>query len=172
MESKNIWRTAGGLVLAAGLLGGGMALAAGGSSRSAGPDFTYGAANPFADATAAVHVIRTGAEGTQVTLHVTGVNAPRGTTFGAHVHKHSCGSDPLTAEGHYQHSQAGANLVDREVWLDFTVNATGNGHAEARRPWLVDESQQRSVIIHAIPTRPSDGFAGPRLACIDLDGAT
>ncbi len=58
---------------------------------------------------------------------------------------------------------------DREVWLDFTVNSSGNGHAEAVRSWPLDGSVLRSVVIHAIPTDRT-GAAGARLACVNLDG--
>lgn len=47
--------------VAAGLVGtAGVAWAAGGSGRSSGPDYAYGTLNPFEDATASVHVVRTG----------------------------------------------------------------------------------------------------------------
>lgn len=149
---------------------GGAALAmAGSSGRSVGPEFVYGDTGELVDATAAVHVVTTGAGGSVITLHVRGVAADAGRTFGAHIHQKPCDSeDPLAAGGHYQHAPTG-DLEAREVWLDVTVNAAGNGHAVARRPWQVDESTPRSVIIHADPTA-HDGTAGPRLACIDLDG--
>ena len=148
----------------------GAALAAGGSARSSGPDFAYGAANPFAAASAAVHVVKTGNGETTVTLHVHGADAPVGQRFGAHVHQSPCGSDGLDAGGHYQHAGATGPLEAMEVWLDFTVNKGGNGHSTATRPWLLDETSPRSVIIHAMPTVPDTGLAGARLACIDLDG--
>ncbi len=140
------------------------------SSRSAGPDYTYGESNPFADATASVHVVRTGKGGTRVTLRVRDVDAAAGTAFGAHVHVNPCGPSGLDAGGHYQHAGASGSLEEREVWLDFTVNRAGNGHAAASRSWSLDESTPRSVIIHAMPTEPTTGGAGARLACIDLDG--
>ena len=167
MDTINKRRLAAAFVVAAGSLGTGVALAAGGSARSSGPDFTYGS-TPFTNATASVHVVHTGNGGTHVTLHILGVDAPAGQTFGAHVHEFACGASGAAAGRHYQNAAAGA-LKGREVWLDFTVNADGIGHAEAKRPWSLDETIQRSVIIHARPTA-ADGSAGPRLACIDLDG--
>lgn len=148
----------------------GAAVAAGGSARSSGPDFRYGDSNPFAHASAAVHLVHTGAEGTHVTLHVKGVEAPAGRTFGAHVHLNPCGATGAAAGAHYQHAGATGSLEDREVWLDFTVNPAGNGHAEAVRPWPLDERSPRSVIVHEAATSPATGAAGARLACIDLDG--
>lgn len=148
----------------------GAAFAAGGSARSMGPDFTYGAANPFANSTAAVHVVKTGNGETAVTLHVRGAEAVAGKRFGAHVHQNPCGSNALAAGGHYQHSGATGSLEDIEIWLDFVVNEDGNGHSSANRPWLLDENAPRSVVIHAMSTAPDTGAAGARLACIDLDG--
>jgi Cu-Zn family superoxide dismutase len=147
----------------------GVALAAGGSARSSGPDFTYGLDNPFGDASAAVHVVRTGNGSTQVTLHIRGVDAEPGRIFGAHVHQSPCGAAGGAAGPHYAHVGATGSLEQREVWLDFAVNAAGHGHANAKRPWPLDESSPRSVIIHADPTN-AQGGAGARLACIDLDG--
>ena len=155
-------------VLSAIMLVGGVVVAAGGSSRSAGPDYRYGA-SAFDRASARVHVVKTGDGKTIVTLHITGVKAPAGQKFGAHVHTSACGATGVLAGPHYLHSGATGSLEQREIWLDFTVNAAGNGHAVAIRPWSLDESVQRSVILHLLPTAP-DGSAGARLACIDLDG--
>ncbi len=169
MSSNTRKQTVGALVVAAAVLAtGSNAFAAGSSSRSNGPDFTYGASNPFASADADVHVVKT-SNGTKVTLQVHGVAADAGKTFGAHVHQNPCGAVGTDAGPHYQQVGAAGSLEDREVWLDFGVNAAGNGHAKATRPWLIDDSTPRSVIIHALPTEP-DGVAGARLACIDLDG--
>ena len=171
MDTFTKKRLAAALVVVAGSLGTGVALAAGGSARSSGPDYKYAGSGAFANATATVHVVHKGNGGTLVTLHVVGVDAPTGQTFGAHVHQHSCGAVASDALGHYQDPTITAALEDREVWLDFTVNAAGIGHAEAKRAWSLDETTQpRSVIIHAFPTNAVSGGAGPRLACIDLDG--
>jgi len=163
-------RLAVGVAATVGLSGAaGVALAAGGSARSSGPDHTYGADNPFADASAVVHVVLTGNGSTHVTLQVRGVDAEPGRVFGAHVHQLPCGPAGADAGPHYAHAGATGSLEQREVWLDFTVNAAGHGHANAKRPWPLNESPPRSVIIHADPTNDAGG-AGPRLACIDLDG--
>lgn len=147
----------------------GPALAGGSATRSTGPDVQH-VAGAFDDADAAVQVVRTGNGGTRVTLHVRGVDAPAGTTFGAHVHNLPCGEDPLASGGHYANHAPAASLEARELWLDVTVDEAGNGHRSAVRDWTVDESSPRSVVIHAQPTNPDTGAAGPRLACIDLDG--
>ena len=159
----------GGSVAALVAVGGGVAAAIGGSSRAAGPDYLYGA-SAFTNASAAVHIVNTGDGSTHVMLHITGVDGGAGQTFGAHVHRNPCGPLSADAGAHYQHAGASGVLEDREVWLDFTVNAAGNAHSEAVRPWSLDESSPRSVIIHALPTAPDTGAAGARLVCIDLDG--
>ena len=170
MDSKSFRKWLGGSTIALATLGGGVvAVAAGGSTRSAGPDRVYGDA-AFADASAKVHIVRTGTGGTRVTLHMTGVDAEPGRTFGAHIHQRSCGPIATDAGGHYQHAGAVGSLEDREVWLDFTIDEDGNGHAAATRPWTVDETAPRSVIVHALATDSVTGAAGARLACIDLDG--
>ena len=156
--------------IAAATLGAAAVAVAGGSSgRSAGPDYAYGTPNPFAGASAVVHVVETGQGKSHVTLRVRGVDAPAGQTFGAHVHQFPCGNVGGAAGGHYQHAGAVGTLEEREVWLDVTVNKHGDAITHATRPWSVDQSTPRSVIIHAAPTAP-DGTAGARLACIDLDG--
>jgi Cu-Zn family superoxide dismutase len=127
-------------------------------------------ASAFTNASAQVHVVHTGNGSTRVTLHITGVEGAGAQTFGAHVHLKPCGPVDLDAGGHYQHAGASGSLEDREIWLDFTVNNGGNAHSQAVRPWLLDESVPRSVIIHESPTAPGTGLAGARLACIDLDG--
>lgn len=170
MDSKSFRKWLGGSTIALATLGGGVvAVAAGGSSGSVGPDRVYGD-DAFASASARVHIVRTGTGGTSVTLHMTGVDAEPGRTFGAHIHQSACGPLGSDAGGHYQHAGASGSLEEREVWLDFTINEAGNGHAMATRPWSVDETSPRSVIVHALPTDSVSGAAGPRLACIDLDG--
>lgn len=160
-------RAAGATIVVAGLIGtAGIAL--GSSNRSTGPEYTYETTGEFTNATAVVQVVTTGDGGSKITLHVRDVDAVAGRTFGAHVHQSRCGVAGSAAGAHYQHAATG-DLEAREVWLDFTVNRAGNGHAEARRPWAVDQTSSRSVIIHAGPTA-ADGSAGARLACIDLDG--
>lgn len=159
-----------GTAIAAATLGAaGIAVAGGNWGRSAGPDYAYGTPNPFADARAIVSVVQTGQGKSHVALSVRGVDAPAGQTFGAHVHQSPCGDVGAAAGGHYQHAGATGSLEEREVWLDVTINPHGNAITHATRPWTVDQSTPRSVIIHAAPTAP-DGTAGARLACIDLDG--
>jgi Cu-Zn family superoxide dismutase len=104
---------------------------------------------------------------TQVRLMVDGL--PPGQTFGAHVHKMACGSDPLASGGHYQHStDASIPLVDREIWLDVTADADGHAMAQRTVPWVIEAGTAGSVVIHASPTNPTTGAAGARLACTDV----
>ena len=157
-------------IAAATLGAAGVAVAGGSSGRSSGPDYTYGTPNPFADARAVVHVVETGQGKSHITLKVRGVEAAAGKTFGAHVHQAKCDAiNPLLAGPHYEHVGATGLLEEREVWLDVTINKRGNGITHTTRPWSVDQSMPRSVIIHALPTA-ENGTAGARLACIDLDG--
>lgn len=170
MSRRKTRMTVGAVVAAAAVVAGGSGVLAGGTAaRSTGPDHAYGEANPLADAGAAVQVVKTASGTTKFVLQVHGVDAAAGTTFGAHVHQNPCGVSGADAGPHYQHVGAPGSLEDREVWLDFTVNAAGNGHAQTTRSWTIDDTSPRSVIIHQLPTAP-DGAAGPRLACIDLDG--
>ena len=147
----------------------GVAFAAGG--RSGGPDYTYAGGEPFANATAVVQVTPRGNESALIMLQVKGVDADAGRTFGAHVHTAPCGVLASDAGGHYQHAGLSTELplVDREVWLDVTIDDDGNGVAVAIRPWTVASTPSRSVIIHADPTNATTGAAGARLACIDID---
>ena len=168
MNTINKRRITAAFIVAAASLGTGVALAGGGSERSSGPDILYANSEAFAHATARAHVVHTGNGGTHVTLHIVGVENSAGKTFGAHVHKYPCGNRD-SSNPHYQDATVTAALEDQEIWLDFTVNAAGIGHAEANRPWSLADSTHRSVMIHARSTRASNG-AGPKLVCINLDG--
>ena len=100
----------------------------------------------------------------RVRLMVQGL--PTGRTFGAHVHTGSCGIDPLASGGHYQHStDASIPLSQREVWLDVTANADGHASTTTEVPWQFLPGTAGSVVLHALPTDPTTGVAGPRLAC-------
>lgn len=102
---------------------------------------------------------------THLRLMVRGLPAAN-RTFGAHVHVAPCGSDPAASGGHYQHGTA-ATLAGREVWLDFTTNADGDGVGETDIPWLIAAGTAGSVVIHALPTNAL-GVAGPKLMCTDV----
>ena len=136
-----------------------------------GPDLVASSVspNPLAHAITQVSAANVGSGNLQVTLDVWDVNAPAGTTFGAHVHVTPC--DPslpgLGAGGHYSGPLTSGPFARHEIWLDFTVNAHGRGHAVATRQFSIGPSA-RSVIIHANPTNPDDGTAGGRLACTNV----
>ena len=103
-----------------------------------------------------------------VTVNVTGFSADYvGRTLGAHVHVGACGADPLASGPHYASPDADpdASLEQREIWLDFTVDADGVGHARASRPWHIDKGAANTVVIHAMQTDQVAGAAGARLAC-------
>jgi Cu/Zn superoxide dismutase len=138
-----------------------------------GPDFVNPdpnlAPNPLANATVIVSAGAVGSGNQQVSLDVSGIDAPAGTRLGAHVHQNACGSTAGASGGHYLNPAGGTPLEQREVWLDFTVDANGNGHAVATRNWSIDSFATRSVVIHALHTDHSTGVAGSRLACTDID---
>ncbi|RII16962.1 Copper/zinc superoxide dismutase (SODC) [Streptomyces sp. YIM 130001] len=107
--------------------------------------------------------------GTRVTLGVSGLQA--GYAYGAHVHQKPCGALPEAAGGHYQNrvdpvqpSTDPAYVNPRnEVWLDFTTDAQGRGHAEAQHDWGFRKGGARSVVLHR-----EQGGAGDRLACFSV----
>ena len=101
---------------------------------------------------------------TTVRLMVNGL--PPGTTYGAHVHTKPCGALATDSGGHYQHSTDGSiPLAAREVWLDITPDAQGEAVSTATVPWEFGPGTAGSVVIHALPTNPTTGAAGARLAC-------
>jgi Cu/Zn superoxide dismutase len=160
--------TAAALFAAGAVLAPATARAEGGTStRHDGTLTSYSAVadNPTTGVQAAVHVVDTGNRTTRFTLHVWGF-APddTGHTYGAHFHTGDC-ADGVNAGGHYAHPTAIGTLEEREVWLDFTVNASGNGYATASRPWVVADGAAGCLVVHADATMPN-GTAGPRLACL------
>lgn len=136
-----------------------------------GPDFTYGS-SAVAGATFTITAKAVGAEGTQLRLDVSGIEAPAGTGFGAHVHVSPCGATGGAAGPHYVEGDDtdGSTLQQRELWLDFSADGNGNARTVATRNWEIDSRSNRSVIVHALETDHETGVAGARLACIDLDG--
>jgi Cu-Zn family superoxide dismutase len=137
--------------------------------RASGPTFAHDPA--LANITTRVQAVSVpsgDAIKTIVTLDVTGMPAQyRGKTFGTHVHVNPCGADPLASGGHYANPDVSPSLPleAREIWLDFTVDETGAGHAKATRPYHIAEGAANSVVIHALPTNPATGAAGARLVC-------
>lgn len=124
------------------------------------------AANGLEDATATVQVVE-GHDGTMVRLAVDGIKpslADR--TLGAHVHVGPCAPDLGLALGHYNH---GGEVSPRtEVWLDFRVTTSGQGHSATHVPFTIAPGDAQSVVIHAEPTAPN-GAAGARLACLGVN---
>ncbi|MBB5119231.1 superoxide dismutase family protein [Streptomyces eurocidicus] len=120
---------------------------------------------------------RTSDRGTWFELRLEGVQAER--TFGAHVHRKPCGTDPATSGGHYQNvtdpvqpsvDPAYANKRN-EAWLDLTTDAHGRARSQTSVRWWVRAGEARSVVVHehATDTRPGHaGTAGARLACVNV----
>jgi Cu-Zn family superoxide dismutase len=138
---------------------------------------TYDNALIPAGATATVSASEA-ATATSVTLTVAGLQPNR--RYGAHAHTKPCGSDGKDAGPHFQLKPdpvtpsvdpAYANNVN-EIWLDFTTDAAGAGHATSTVPWTVPADRRAaSVIIHAMPTATDPGKAGSagnRVACITV----
>ncbi len=95
---------------------------------------------------------------------------PLRTRLGADLHQNPCGSSALASGPHYQNPLGGHPLQQRELWLDFTVDANGTGHSVATRDWSVTAFPTRSVVVHVAHTDHDTGVAGGRLACTDIDG--
>ncbi|WP_404385581.1 superoxide dismutase family protein [Knoellia locipacati] len=150
------------------------ALALGGLIRTGGPlsDFAPASSGPFDEARARVQIVES-AKGSHAVLTVKGIDTSvDGDTFGAHLHDGPCiAGDGAAAGPHYNsyvHGQTPVSgISDRtEIWLDFTVE-DGAGTSTASVPF-VPESGNRSVVVHAAPTNPQTGGAGPRLACLTV----
>ena len=134
--------------------------------RADGPTNAHDAS--LADVNIDVRVVNTGDGRTAVKLRAHGFpEAWRNKTLGAHVHVGSCGVDPLASGGHYQHggAPAGTPLAAKEIWLDLDVNHQGRAVSHAQAPWTIAAGTAGSVVIHALPTNPDTGAAGPRLLC-------
>jgi len=137
-------------------------------------DYNTTAAGPFDHATARLQLVDPAA-GTTAVLHVRGIDTSvAGRRFGAHLHNGRCTTDdPAGALGHYN-ADAHAGHVpvvvspQTEVWLDFTVDATGAGDSSAAVRFPV-EAGDRSVVVHAAATDPATGLAGARLACLPVE---
>lgn len=151
------------------------ALALGAFVRSDGPlqDFAPSSAGPFDTARARVQIVASANGASHAVLTVKGVGATaNGATFGAHLHDGPCvAGNGAAALGHYNsHVHGGLTPVEvsdeTEFWLDFTVSGgSGTGTTSVS---FVPISGARSVVIHALPTDPATGGAGPRLACLPV----
>ncbi|WP_082591627.1 superoxide dismutase family protein [Terrabacter sp. Soil810] len=137
-------------------------------------DYDTAAAGPFDHATARLQLVER-PDGTTAVLHVRGIDASAaGRTFGAHVHNGACGTDaPAAALGHYNADAHAGHVpvvvsAQTEVWLDFTVDATGAGDSSTAVRFPVQPGAH-SVVVHAAPTDPATGLAGARLACLPVE---
>lgn len=92
--------------------------------------------------------------------------------FGAHLHTGPCVAGSGSSAGpHYNADVMAGDTTPEisrsaEVWLDFSVNAGGAGHALVSVPFTIQPGV-RSVVVHALPTAPN-GTAGDRLACLPV----
>ena len=137
--------------------------------RSSGPTYVHDPA--YAGVEADVHAVTAANGTTAVTLHLSGLPASaRGSTLGAHVHTARCGSSAGASGPHHADPGAapGTPLPQREIWLDAAVNQAGHARSFAVATWVIQPGAAASVVVHAKPTNPSDGSAGPRLFCTDV----
>ncbi|WP_059013531.1 superoxide dismutase family protein [Streptomyces specialis] len=107
---------------------------------------------------------------TTITVLATGL-VP-GHTYGTHVHTDPCGADPADSGAHYQ-NVPGAATAGNEVWLDFTADALGVGHAVAQQDWVFREGEANAVVLHEHGTShghdgEEPGTAGDRAACFTV----
>jgi Cu-Zn family superoxide dismutase len=109
-----------------------------------------------------------GGSGTTVKLALSGLDAAHaGDRFGAHVHVGPCvAGSPATAGPHY--NAGGGISEDTEVWLDFVVGPNGKAVSTTHVGFAIASGAAQSIVIHALPTDPATGTAGPRLACIPV----
>ncbi|MEO6020140.1 MAG: superoxide dismutase family protein [Knoellia sp.] len=150
------------------------ALALGAFVRTDGPlrDFAPSVSGPFDGARARVQIVQSNNGASHAVLTVKGIGAAaEGQTFGAHLHDGPCiAGDGAAAGPHYNshvHSGGTAEVSNQtEFWLDFTV-VDGAGTGTATVPF-VPEGGSRSVVVHALPTNPTTGGAGARLACLTV----
>jgi Cu-Zn family superoxide dismutase len=137
-----------------------------------GPTYTYDPT--YSAVKTRVQVVPRG-HTTAVTLEVSGFpKTAAGKQFGAHVHRKVCGPLPAAAGPHYQNpaARAGTPIRDKEIWLDFTVDGQGRGHARTVRNWLIAPGQAGSVVIHVAPTDQKTGEAGGRMSCTTVPFGT
>ena len=84
----------------------------------------------------------------------------------------------LKAGGHYQHTpfpEGGmasdpmyANK-DNEAWLDFRTDDDGHSERSITVDWVPRDGEAKAIIFHHMVTQDG-GVAGPKLACLPLDG--
>lgn len=142
--------------------------------RSSGTvsDFAPAVAGPLDGAWASYQLVAS-ARGSHSVLRVTGIAAPDGTTFGAHLHAGPCVAGNGAAAGPHYNTDLVAGVTpveiseDTEVWLDLTVE-DGAGTSTASVPFLPTPGA-RSVVVHAMATDHHTGAAGPRLACLPVE---
>lgn len=96
-----------------------------------------------------------------------------GQTFGAHLHFGPCIAGRPTAAGQpYNTDLLAGNIPPEvsqqtEVWLDLTVDGSGNAIATTTVPF-VPTAATRSIVIYSLPTDPTRGAVGTRIACLPL----
>ena len=109
--------------------------------------------------TASATMERSVADGTTVTLDVTGLDADE--EYAVHVHDRDCASGD--GGGHYKLDYGVMGTEEsNELWLPVTTNGDGDGTSMIASDHLARASAQ-AVVVH-----DNDG-SGARLTCIDLE---
>jgi Cu/Zn superoxide dismutase len=115
-------------------------------------------------------------KGSYFAVQVRGVDKDaQGKIHGAHLHEGPCiAKDPTAAGPHYNTTRdpitklATLTNGDTEVWLDLHVNSVGNARTTVNVPF-VPTAGEHSIVFHAdatVPSGPTVGSAGTRLACL------
>ncbi|GAA3228611.1 hypothetical protein [Actinocorallia longicatena] len=163
-----------GRALATTALAGAAVLTAGTSAQACGrtvegPGHVY---DHVFDGTRLTITVRSGRDGTAIRMRLWNLpESARGRSFGAHVHVKPCTDDPAAAGPHYQ-NPAGTTLEEKEIWLDFTVDARGRARSKTFRPWTIPAGAAGSVVVHAEATDPGTGTAGGRALCTSVPFGT
>lgn len=142
------------------------------------PAVTYDEEQVPAGAGVVVSQVETPDGGTTVVLAAHGLQPDR--EYGAHVHVNGCGPTGDAAGPHFQNEPDPVTPStdpeyanpENEVWLDFTTDGIGSGHAVSSVGWQFGDRPAGSVVIHEEHTshEPGEaGAAGTRLACVNVD---
>jgi Cu-Zn family superoxide dismutase len=150
---------------------------ASGTFSTDAPAYTYNPALVPDGASAWVLAVSLPLAGTTTTLAVHGLLPNH--EYGAHAHAKACGTTGDAAGPHFQYvpdpvtpsvDPAYANPRN-EIWLDFTTDRFGNGHAVSQERWPLTDRHPNSVVIHEMHTHTDPGHAGTagaRLACLNV----
>ena len=116
-------------------------------------------------------------EGGKLRIELTVSGFPASRPFGSHLHRLAC-DDVMKAGGHYQNMPVPMGTMandpmfanaSNEAWLDFTTDSAGKGERESIVDWIPRTGEARAIVFHNTTTG-TGGAAGPKLACLPIDG--